>query len=97
MTLFPFVLVQKRQLIRHPSFMRHEKIHLQQQLELGILPFYLLYLLCYTINRLRRMPHNTAYRQIIFEQEAYDFDTTPGYLHFRKPYAWWKYRESIFG
>ncbi len=81
--------------MRRPSFIRHEKIHLQQQLELGILPFYILYGLFYALNRLRGMGHNIAYRQIIFEIEAYACDATPGYLEKRKPYAWWKYRKFI--
>ncbi len=41
------------------------------------------------------MGHNIAYRQIIFEIEAYACDATPGYLEKRKPYAWWKYRKFI--
>jgi len=82
MALFPFVIVQKER----PSniLVNHERIHLRQQIELGIVFFYLWYVIHYGINRLKGMPHNRAYHQIIFEREAYQEDENLQYLTKRK-------------
>jgi hypothetical protein len=69
---------------------RHETIHLRQQLEMLILPFYLCYLANYLINRLK-YDHQNAYLKIIFEREAYAEEGNPAYLKQRKLWAWLKY------
>lgn len=38
-TLFPFILLRKKELRRNQILINHEKIHLRQQLELLIIPF----------------------------------------------------------
>ncbi|MDI9880493.1 hypothetical protein [Flectobacillus longus] len=89
MALFPFILVQKG----NPSkiLVNHERIHLRQQVELGIVFFYLWYLINYGVNRLKGMTHNQAYHQIIFEREAYREDENLGYLTKRKWLAFLQY------
>jgi len=89
MALFPFILVQKS----NPSkiLVNHERIHLRQQIELGIVFFYLWYLISYGMNRLKGMPHNKAYHQIIFEREAYQEDENFQYLTKRKWLAFLRY------
>jgi hypothetical protein len=71
--------------------MNHEKIHLQQQLELLILPFYVLYIGHYLFNLVKYRNHNTAYRNICFEREAYDNDWDLNYLPTRRIWAFWRY------
>lgn len=85
MALFPFVLVRSP----NPSdrLLRHERIHLQQQLELAVLPFYLWYLVEYFWFRLQGYSHQRAYRKIRFEREAFACDDDPGYLHHRSLWA----------
>jgi hypothetical protein len=85
LTLWPFVLVQKP----NPSarLLNHERIHLRQQLELGILPFYVWYLAEYAWYRLRGHGHYAAYRAIRFEREAFDNDNDLAYLNNRRVWA----------
>lgn len=70
------------------EIINHEKIHLRQQLELLIFPFYILYFFNYFINLFRYQNHDRAYRNIIFEKEAYDHETDPDYLKNGHWYGW---------
>lgn len=88
MALFPFVLVKTKALLNDQVLIRHEEIHLRQQLELLVIPFYLLYLFCYLYNLVIYRDHERAYLQIIFEREAYRHETESGYLSRRKLWAW---------
>ena len=91
MALFPFILVKTIGLKAHKTLVNHEKIHLKQQLELLIIPFYILYLLHYLFNLLRYFNHDKAYRNIIFEREAYQNDKNLSYLNNRSLWAWTAY------
>lgn len=70
----------------------HEKIHLRQQLELIILPFYLWYFAEYCAGRLRGRDHYHAIIGISFEREADAHMNKTDYLEKRRPYAFLKYR-----
>jgi cell division protein FtsB len=91
MALFPFILVSKKAFINNSEIIRHETIHLKQQLELLIIPFYLLYFLNYVINLYRYKNHYKAYYQIIFEREAYAKDKDILYLRNRPLWAFMTY------
>ncbi len=88
MAIFPFILIKNKQFVNDPILINHEKIHLKQQLELLILPFYIIYLLHYVINLVRYKNHYNAYSNIIFEKEAFTNDGDFSYLEERKPFAW---------
>ena len=88
MALFPFILLKHIGLKKDKQLINHEKIHLRQQLELLIIPFYLLYLLHYIINLVVYRNHHRAYMNIIFEREAYKKDADPDYLKSRKIWNW---------
>jgi hypothetical protein len=89
MALYPFILVKRK----NPSatLLNHERIHLRQQVELLVLPFYLWYVLEYLWHRLRGLRHYAAYRRISFEREAFDQDQNLYYLTTRKPWAFMDY------
>lgn len=87
-TLFPFVLVQKEK-YRTGKLERHEQIHIRQQLELLVIPFYVLYGLNYLVNLILRKEN--AYREICFEREAYANEGKVDYLKRRKFWAWLRY------
>lgn len=89
MALFPFILVRHRH--PGPTLLNHERIHLRQQAELGILPFYLWYVLEYLIRRIRHRDHYTAYRNISFEREAFANDSNLAYLSARPFWAFRRY------
>ncbi len=74
--------------------LRHERIHLAQQKELLVLPFYILYFGEYLIRRLQHKSWQEAYFNISFEREAYAHDGDTEYLKNRKHWAWWKYLKS---
>jgi len=85
--LYPFVLIGKEIEITD-RLINHERIHLQQQLETLILPFYLWYFLEFFIRILQHRNLEKAYRNISFEKEAYQYESTIEYLDNRKRFAW---------
>lgn len=89
MALFPFILV--RQPNPGPTLINHERIHLRQQLELGILLFYLWYVIEYGIRWVQYRNHYTAYRNISFEREAFANDQNLTYLKTRSFWGFWRY------
>lgn len=84
MALFPFILLKDAAFKNDGMFMNHERIHLRQQLELLVLPFYILYLLNYLVNLLRYKSHDIAYLNIVFEREAYRNENDLNYLKTRQ-------------
>lgn len=88
MAIFPFILLKHAHLKNDEVIIRHETIHLRQELELLIIPFYILYLINYAINLWRYRDHYQAYRNIIFEREAYTGEADITYLQKRPFWAW---------
>lgn len=88
MALFPFILVKSQSLKKDQSLLNHEQIHLKQQLELLVIPFYVLYLFNYLINLIRYPNHHQAYLNICFEREAFANEQDLGYLKRRRFYSW---------
>lgn len=91
MALFPFILIRRKEMVNDEVLLRHETIHLKQEAELLILPFYVLYLINYLINRFKYKTHHEAYINICFEREAYANESDIAYLNTRKLWAWCKY------
>lgn len=91
MAVYPFILVKKEAMKQNAILIHHEKIHHRQQLELLIVPFYLLYLFNYLFNLLRYRNHYKAYREIIFEREAFQMENDLDYLSRRKMFAFVKF------
>ncbi len=90
LAIFPFIFVNDKRNI-NPTFLNHERIHLRQQLELLILPFYIGYVLEYIIRRIQYKSHHQAYRSISFEREAYTHERNTTYLKNRAFWAFLKY------
>ncbi|WP_029281479.1 hypothetical protein [Pedobacter sp. R20-19] len=90
MAIFPFILLKNLKLKQDQSIINHEKIHLRQQLELLIFPFYILYLINYFINLIRYREHHKAYLNIVFEKEAYHYELNMEYLKKGNWYGWIK-------
>jgi hypothetical protein len=80
MTLFPFVFVKQSVDIKNPVFVNHERIHLRQQLELLVIPFFVLYFLEYLVRLIQYRNRDLAYRNISFEREAYANEKNLDYL-----------------
>ncbi len=93
--LFPVCILRERyrdgngySVKQGKKILNHETIHFQQALELGVIPFYILYVLEWVI----KLPFygSKAYYNISFEREAYDNDEDFTYLGIRKRYNWVK-------
>lgn len=91
MALFPFILVKNKHLKNDKVLINHEKIHLRQQLETAVLPFYVLYLGSYLVNLIKHKNHHQAYIHIFFEKEAYHQEKDLNYLKKRKFWNFLKY------
>ncbi len=89
--LWPFIVVKDSFLKEDECFINHEKIHLRQQLELMVLPFYILYLTEYMVRLIMYRNSQKAYLNISFEREAYYNEDDLDYLKHRKPWSFIKY------
>ncbi|GAA4831967.1 hypothetical protein [Algivirga pacifica] len=85
-TLYPFIIVRDKKIKADPVIMNHEYIHIRQQRELLVIPFYVLYLLNYYYNLWKYRNRYEAYRNICFEREAYEQEKDLSYLS-RRPFA----------
>lgn len=90
-TIFPFVFLKSKNLKGNSVLINHEKIHLKQQLELLIIPFYLWYVLEFFIKLWKYKKWHLAYRNISFEREAYSKENDLEYLNKRQMWAFLKY------
>ncbi len=78
--LWPFLLLKDSALKADAIFMNHERIHLRQQIELLVLPFYLWYGIEYLVRLVQYQDRHKAYRNISFEREAYAKESDLFYL-----------------
>jgi hypothetical protein len=87
-TLFPFIVVSELDLKQNPVMINHEKIHIRQQIELLVLPFFIWYGTEFLIKWIKYKDKNLAYRNISFEKEAYANEKDLNYL---KQRSFWKF------
>lgn len=93
-SLFPFIILREKYqsnkfwIKRGKRTINHESIHFQQQLELLVIPFYVMYILEWFFKLF--IYGRKAYYNISFEREAYNNDENFDYLNTRKRYNWIK-------
>jgi len=92
MTIYPFVFLKDARLKTDVNLINHEHIHLRQQLELLILPFYLWYGIEFMIRLLVYRNWKNAYMNISFEREAYANEKDLNYLKSR---SLWQFIRDI--
>jgi len=90
-TVFPFVFLKNAALKEDIILVNHEKIHLRQQLDLLILPFFLIYGIEFLIRLIQLKKWNLAYRNISFEREAFANEINLDYLKTRRFWHFLKY------
>ena len=90
-SLFPFVFVKDAAIKNDKRFVNHEKIHLRQQLELLVLPFFVWYVVEFIIRYVQYKKWSLAYRAISFEREAYAQDSCFDYLENRTFWSFMRY------
>ena len=88
LTFYPFVFLADKDDKLNEVFINHEKIHIRQQLELLIVPFYLWYFVEYLFRLLQFRNRKKAYYSISFEKEAYANEKDLEYLKSR---SFWRF------
>lgn len=94
MAIFPFVLLRDKKLQENKVLLNHEKIHLRQQVELLVLPFYIWYVAEYLLRLIAYRDKKKAYLNISFEREAYAKETDHNYLINRPLWQFTKFINS---
>jgi hypothetical protein len=80
-TLYPFGIYIKEKYFNNLRIRNHENIHLEQQIEMFVIPFYLWYFLEWVFKLF-------SYNKISFEREAKSNEYDLEYIGMRKRFAW---------
>lgn len=91
LTIFPFVFFKWKEYKLDGNLINHENIHLRQQLELLIIPFFIWYGIEFIIHYVRFKDRNLAYRNISFEKECYRHESDLNYIKSRKIWGFLNY------
>lgn len=92
LTVFPLVFLKSADSKSNLVLLNHEKIHLRQQLELLILPFFVWYFLEFLYLLIKYKERNSAYRNISFEREAYANEKD---LYYIKQRSFWRFLKYL--
>lgn len=90
-TFFPFIFLVHSKDKKDKVLINHEKIHIYQQIELGIIIFYIWYVVEFCIRLLHYKNKYLAYKNISFEREAYSQESDENYLSTRKLWNFWRF------
>ena len=90
-SLWPFVILENAHLKNDAAFINHEKIHLRQQIEMGVIFFYIWYAIEFFVRYMDCRDGMMAYRNISFEREAYRREANLKYLKKRPFWAFLKF------
>jgi len=91
MAVYPFIFIHNGSLKSDPVLLNHEKIHLRQQAEMLIIPFYLWYVTEFLLRFIAYRNWHKAYRNISFEREAYANEKNIKHLSNRRLYNFLNY------
>jgi hypothetical protein len=91
LTIFPFVVLGSKSDLHDKVLLNHEKIHIRQQLELLIVPFFVWYGLEFLIRLAILRNGKDAYRAICFEKEAFGNEKKLSYLSNKKFFSFLNY------
>ena len=93
-TIFPFIVLSYKQDRDNAVLINHEKIHIRQQIELLVIPFFLWYGLEFLVRLLQYRNSKQAYLNISFEREAYQNEKNLDYLKQRSFLGFIKFLKS---
>lgn len=91
LSLWPFIILKDTRLKDDAVLINHERIHLKQQQELLLLPFYIFYIMEWLLRSIVYLDSYKAYQNISFEREAYHNEKNMDYLKERKIFSFIKY------
>lgn len=92
LTFYPFVFLADKDDKLNEEFINHERIHIRQQLELLIVPFYLWYITEYLFRLIQFRDRKKAYYSISFEKEAYANEKD---LEYVKSRSFWRFLRYV--
>lgn len=90
-TIFPFIFLENKELKKDKVLLNHEMIHIRQQLEMLVIPFYIWYVIEFFIRLLKTKSRDLAYMNISFEKEAYANEAQLDYIVQKKFWSFIKY------
>ncbi|GAA4928370.1 hypothetical protein [Mucilaginibacter defluvii] len=90
MALYPFILVSHKNAVNNRVLIHHELIHIKQQQEMLVIFFYIAYLFNYLLNLIKYRNHHQAYKNIVFEREAYQNEQNLVYAK-NRGFWWWRF------
>ncbi len=91
LTFFPFIFLADKDDKLNNIFINHERIHIRQQIELLIVPFYIWYFIEYLFRLIQYKDRRKAYYNISFEREAYTNEKNLNYIEKRPFWCFLKY------
>jgi hypothetical protein len=91
-TFYPFVFLVDKNDKLNPRFVNHERIHIRQQIEMLVFPFFIWYGLEFLVRLVQYKNRRTAYYNISFEREAYQNEKDPDYL---KQRSFWRFLKFL--
>ena len=91
LSFYPFIILRENHYKNDTILINHERIHLQQQKEMLIIPFYLWYVCEWLCRSMLYLNWYRAYLNISFEREAYANEHNLAYLDTRKRFAFMHY------
>lgn len=92
-TIFPFIFLKHAFLKEDDVLVNHERIHIKQQIEMLILPFFIWYFFEFLFRFFQYKSWYQAYRNISFEREAYNNENDLNYLKSR---SFWRFSKYLF-
>jgi len=85
-TLFPFIICRDKS---DKVMLNHESIHIKQQLELLVIPFFIIYILNWVYNMIIfKGDPVKSYQELFFEKEAYANENNLSYLNSRQKWSY---------
>jgi len=87
-TIWPFIFFKDEP---DANTLNHERLHIMQQRELLVLPFYIMYAFFWIYNKTKGLDNLEAYLNIPFEKEAYENHGDISYLLNRSMFSWKNY------
>ena len=91
LTVFPFIFLMNKKDKINQELLNHERIHIRQQLEMLVLPFFIWYGFEFIDGLIRFKNRREAYHNISFEKEAYANEKDLDYLDRRSFWSFLKW------
>lgn len=91
LTIWPFIFLKNKKLKHDAILINHECIHIRQQIELLIFPFFIMYVVEFLLRLYQYKSWHVAYLNTSFEREAYKNENDFNYLKSRPFWGFMKY------